>query len=498
MTLDHDICYRAVSSRDARFDGHFFTGVKTTGVYCRPVCPARTPKQVNLRFFQCAAAAEQAGFRPCLRCRPETSPGSPAWLGSNTTVSRALRLIHDGALDFGSVDELADRLGLGARQLRRLFVEHLGATPIAIAQTQRAHFAKRLITETNLSMTAIAHCAGFSSVRRFNATVKRVFDRTPSQMRHTGKRRPHTVSGTTAEPVGLSLRLPYRQPFDWSGLARFLAARAIPGVEIVASGSYLRTFEAGGVVGILEVKPVPDSPWLQLTVDTPPTRELMRISEKIRRQFDLRADPQTIGRHLGEDALLRPFLEACPGVRVPGAFDSFEIAVRAILGQQVTVKAATTISGRLASRCGTSLASPRDGLTHVFPSAEVLAKADLARLGIPQARADTITALARAVHADGLDLDAAPDLDQYIQRLTAIRGIGPWTAKYIAMRVLGEPDAFPETDLGLREAFKRQGQSTVARDMLARAERWRPWRAYAARILWSSLEIQTQETERDR
>ena len=471
MEIDHDTCYRAVASRDARFDGRFFTGVTTTGIYCRPPCPARTPKRSNVRFFACAAAAEQSGFRPCLRCRPETSPGSPAWLGASATVSRALRLIHEGILNEHSVETLAERLGIGARHLRRLFDEHLGTTPIAVAQTHRAHFAKKLIIETALPMTTIAFSAGFASLRRFHATIKGTFAKTPTELR--------AAAGHPSASTGLTLELPYREPFAWKSLIAFLKPRAIPGVEVAEPRAYRRTLPTPEGPGWLEVRPATTRRCLELTVSDNCTADLMPISERVRRIFDLRADPLTIAAHLRTDPLLRPLIKRHRGVRVPGAFDGFEMTVRTILGQQVSVKAATTLSGRLVTRFGKALSAPHDGLTHLFPSARVLARGDLKTLGLPQSRAATISALAQAVANGTLDLE---DPETALRRLAAIKGIGPWTTEYVAMRAMGEPDAFPEGDLGLRQAYGRLAQSQEPLSL--RAQRWRPWRAYAARLLW--------------
>jgi len=467
MELDRHICYRALTTRDARFDGRFFTGVRTTGIYCRPVCPAVTPKERNVDFYACAAAAEQAGFRPCKRCRPETSPGTPAWLGTSATVSRALRLIGEGALDEGTVSDLADRLGVGSRHLTRLFHEHLGTTPVAVAQTRLVHFARNLIAQTELPMAQVALAAGFGSLRRFNVLVKGTFGDTPTGLRRrTGK----------SLGAGFTCRLPYREPYDWDGLLSFLAARALPGVEEVEDGVYRRSIRWGGMAGAMAVSQ-PDAGHLVLAVDLPRLDGAIALVDRVRRMFDCGADPGAIAAQLGEDSLLAPSVAKRPGLRVPCAWDPFELAVRAVVGQQISVAGARTIGGRIARRCGETSGGP---LPRLFPTATQLAAADLDGLGLTGRRIVTLQGLARAVAAGELDLDTPRGVDTFVADLCALPGIGPWTAQYIAMRGLGEPDAFPDTDLGLRKA-------APGVDLIARAEDWRPWRAYAALHLWASL-----------
>lgn len=488
--LDAAHCYRAVRARDARFDGRFFTGVLTTGIYCRPICPASVPQFKNVRFFACTAAAEQAGFRPCKRCRPEAAPGTPAWLGASATVSRALRLISDGFLDDTGVDELARRVGVGERQLQRLFAEHLGASPNVMAQTRRVHFARKLIDETDLQMIDIAFSSGFGSLRQFNDAIRSTFAASPTGLR--GAR----ASGTGTSPNGeVVLRLPFRPPFDWESLIAFLGARAIPGVEAVIDSSYRRTVVVNGSTGIIEMRPVAGKSHLLLRVQLTRPQKLLRIVERVRRLFDLGADPLQISEHLGTDTRLREVVAKHPGLRVPGAWDGFELAVRAILGQQVTVKGATTLSGRLVREFGTSLSVGGDGnLTHLFPNAETLARADLASIGLPRARAETIRTLARAIAAGELLLEAANGLDAAERQLQKLPGIGAWTAQYIAMRALCEPDAFPAADLGLRKAISKSEALVTAAQLERIAEAWRPWRAYAAMHLWTSTP--TKEMER--
>jgi AraC family transcriptional regulator of adaptative response / DNA-3-methyladenine glycosylase II len=483
MDLDPDRCYRALRTRDARFDGRFFTAVRSTGIFCRPICPAPTPKPENCLFVPCAAAASELGFRPCRRCRPETSPGTPAWCGTSTTVSRALRLIGDGALDQGGVDELAAHLGVGARQLRRLFLRHLGASPVAVAQTRRVLFAKKLIDESAMQMSQIGFSAGFSSVRRFNDAIRATYGMAPGELRRA-RRSP----SPNAERGEIALSLAYRPPFDWSSLLAFLAFRAIPGVESVSQDRYRRTLEIGGCEGLLEVSHEPERHQLLARIRLDDTRHIQAISERARRIFDLAADPGVIAAELERDPVLGARLRAHPGIRVPGAWDGFELAVRAILGQQVSVKGATTLSGRVAARFGrpARLAPDAPELTHLFPTPELLAEGDLAAVGLPKARAEAIRSLARAVADGALDLEAAADLDTAIEGLTALPGIGEWTAHYVAMRALREPDAFPHSDLGLRRAFADSAGPISASRLRSLSERWRPWRAYAAMLLWAT------------
>ncbi|HEY3888774.1 MAG TPA: AlkA N-terminal domain-containing protein [Caulobacteraceae bacterium] len=478
MDMDADACYRAFETRDARFDGRLFVGVKTTGIYCRPICPARTPKRENVRFFVSAAGAQAAGFRPCLRCRPETSPDSGAWRGSSSTVSRALSLIEDGALDECGVDALAARLGVGERQLRRLFQRKLGASPIAVAQTRRIHLAKQLIHETNLPMTQVALASGFGSTRRFNETFRRLFGRPPAALR-----RAHAPTDATGADV--SLHLAYRPPYDWDGLLNFLKLRAIPGVERVETDAYVRSIALGGDPGLIRVEPA-DRNRLRVTVRFGRLSELPTIIARVRRVFDLAADPVAIGAHLSQDPALAPLVGARPGLRVPGAWDGFELAVRAILGQQITVTAATALAGKLVSAHGQPLPAPIEGLTHTFPTPQVLAGADIAALGMPRSRAAALSSLAAAVAADPAIFGPSRSLEAAVAQLKSLTGIGEWTAQYIAMRELREPDAFPAADIGLMRALADEtGRRPTPAELLARAERWRPWRAYAALHLWA-------------
>jgi len=470
--LDRLACDRARLSRDARFDGRFFIAVTTTRIYCRPICPARSPNAENIRYYPTAAAAEAAGFRPCLRCRPEASPGTPAWLGTSGLVSRALRLISEGALDRDGVDALSERLGITARHLRRLFLQHVGASPLDVALTRRVHFAKRLLDETGLPVAQVAFAAGFGSLRSLNAQIQRTYSRTPTELR-----RKHWGAQEPRESYRLSLA--YRPPFDWDALIAFLSARATPGVESVADSWYRRTIAIDGKTGTIQVGPSSSKPGVELEVRFPDSRALLVIVERVRRMFDLGADPAVIDAQLGGDLLLGRILKRHPGIRTPGAWDGFELSVRAILGQQVSVAAATTIAGRLAKRFGSAVDATY-GLDRIFPTPEQLATAPIEEVGVIAARAETIRTLARAVCAGSVTFSTMSSAENITAALQALPGIGPWTAQYIAMRALGEPDAFPSGDLVLQ----RMAGGCSARELERRSEQWRPWRAYAVMLLW--------------
>ena len=484
--MTDDACYRVIETRDARFDGRLFTGVKTTGIYCRPICPARTPKRENVVFFATATAAQAAGFRPCLRCRPEASPDLAAWKGTSNTVARALALIETGALDGDDMEALADRLGVGERQLRRLFRRHLGASPVAVAQTRRVLLAKQLIHQTRLPMTEVALASGFGSVRRFNETFQALYHRPPLALRRTGGEEVSALGGEW-----IALRLPYRPPYDWDGLIGFLSLRAIEGVEAVTPDRYARSIAIGENRGLLIVTPGPRDE-LKVAVRFPKIAALPLIIAKVRRVFDLAADPVQISGHLAVDPKLAPLVARRPGLRVPGAWDGFELAVRAILGQQITVVAARGLAGRIVRDWGEALPAELggeiDGVSHVFPSAERLALADLSTLPMPRARSASLESLARAVAADPALFGPRRGLAEAITILKALPGVGEWTAQYIAMRELREPDAFPAADVALMRALADgDSRRPNAAQLLARAEAWRPWRAYAALHLWASL-----------
>jgi AraC family transcriptional regulator of adaptative response / DNA-3-methyladenine glycosylase II len=484
MDMDDDACYRAIATRDPRFDGRLFVAVRSTGIYCRPICPAPLPRRDQVCFFPTAAAAQEAGFRPCLRCRPETSPELGAWRGTASTVSRALGLIEDGALDNERVEMLAERLGIGERQLRRLFRQHVGASPASVAQTRRILLAKQLIHETQLPMTEVALAAGFGSVRRFNETFQQLFGRPPASLR-----RSHAPEELIGAMGAIKLNLAYRPPFDWDAVLSFLRARAIPGVEAISDGRYMRTIGIGGASGVLVVEPETRNR-LTATIRFPNLRALPTIIARVRRVFDLAADPVAIGDHLSLDPVLAPLVAARPGLRVPGAWDGFELAVRAILGQQITVSAATTLGGKFVAAFGDAIDDPAArecGLTHVFPTPAQIAAADLTVLGMPKTRRVALSSLAAAVVADPLLFGPRSNLEAAVEQLRSLAGIGEWTAQYIAMREVREPDAFPAADIGLARAMSdASGTRPAPSELLARAEQWRPWRAYAAMHLWTS------------
>ncbi|GII75486.1 AraC family transcriptional regulator [Sphaerisporangium rufum] len=478
QTLDFDACYRAASARDTRFDGRFYTAVTSTGIYCRPVCPARTPARRNVRFYPHAAAAEAAGFRPCRRCRPELSPGDPGWDVAADLVGRALRLIDDGVADEYGVAGLAGRLHITERHLLRLFSTRIGAGPLAVARTRRLLLAKQLLTETALPISDVAFAAGFGSLRQFNATLKDAYGFTPSDLRASSAGRATTAAGPPGGgPAALTLRLSHRAPYDAATLFAFLAARAVPGVEEATATTYRRTVP-GGTITL-----VPAADHVRLTVAVDDTRRLARVVARCRRLLDLDADPLAIAAALAPTSL-RPLVTARPGLRVPGAFDGFELAVRAVVGQQISVAGARTLLGRIAARAGAPVragtAGTGEGPDLLFPDAGRLAGADLSGLGLTGRRIATLRTLAERVATGEIDLDGGADPAQATARLLAVPGIGPWTAGYIAMRALRDPDAWPAGDLGLRRAM---AALDIPDDDI---ERWRPWRAYAALHLWSS------------
>jgi len=489
VLLDPDVCYRALQTHDARFDGRFFTGVTSTGIYCRPICPARTPMRKHCRFFPTAAAAQQAGFRACLRCRPEIAPHSPAWRGTASTVSRGMARIAEGALDGprASVERLAASLGVGERQLRRLFDQHIGASPLAVAQTRRVLFAKQLLHETRLPMASVAMAAGFGSIRRFNDTFLALYKRPPSQLRR------RSVTASAAAP--LVLRLSYRPPFDWNALLAFFTPRAIPGVEEVSDGVYRRIVFVEKHVARIAVSHAPSRNALQVEITCDHVPALPVIASRLRRVFDLDADTEAIAAHLSRDRTLAPIVRRQPGLRTPGGWDAFEVAIRAILGQQISVVAARGLAAKLVALSTKSLALAHisltdTALTHAFPTPQQVLVADLGALGMPAARRATIVALARAA-IDQPDLfEVANSLEESIGRLRSIPGIGEWTAQYIALRGLHHPDAFPASDIGiLRNAERLFGNVLSPAQLLARSEQWRPWRGYAAQHLWSASNL---------
>lgn len=478
IAFDPKVLERARLSRDPRFDGKFFIAVTSTGIYCRPICPASpSPKRGNVRYFTSAAAAAEAGFRPCLRCRPEAAPGTPAWLGTSAVVRRALRLINEGALDGVSVGEFAARVGVGARHLDRLFLQHVGASPLAVAQTRRLHFAKRLIDESDLPMTQIALAAGFGSLRRFNDAFQKAYARPPRELRRERREPPARAAGEE-----VSLALSYRPPYDWDHLRSFLALRATPGVERVDERSYARLIRTGGGYAAIQVQPSPGKDALRLRVHGAPPAALFQIATAARRVFDLSADPALVAAGLESDPLLRPLVRRRPGIRIPGTWDPFECAVRAVLGQQVTVAAARTLAGRLVERTGEPVATALTGLDRLFPQPQALATANLDGLGLTGARIAALQALALAVAEGRVAFDRSAE--EVVAQLQELPGFGEWTAQYIALRALGEPDAFLGADLVVRRMAAGGGAALTARELDRRAEAWRPWRGYAVMHLW--------------
>ncbi|WP_370552579.1 DNA-3-methyladenine glycosylase 2 family protein [Conexibacter sp. CPCC 206217] len=486
MVKDFEQCYRAVSAKDGRFDGWFVTAVTSTGIYCRPSCPAVTPKRANVRFLPTAAAAQRAGFRACKRCRPDASPGSPEWNVRADVVGRAVRLIADGSIDRDGVSGLARRLGFSERHLHRQLVAELGAGPLALARAQRAHTARLLIETTELPFTEVAFAAGFPSVRQFNETVRDVFATTPTELRRRSAHR----NGDPATGA-LTLRLRHRPPFDGAGLLAFLGMRAVPGVEVVEGSTYRRVLALPHGPGLVAL--TPHAEHVECTLRLRDMRDLAAAVQRCRRLLDLDADPLAVVAALGDDPLIGALVRANPGLRVPGAVDGAELAVRAVLGQQVSVGGARTLAGRLAAAYGEPLAETLPTclddtqLTHAFPTAAAIAAIDPEQLPMPRARGRALVGLCAALADAEMALDPGADREETRAQLVALPGIGPWTAEYVAMRALGDPDAFPASDLGIRHAFARLDQPHDARAVAAIAERWRPWRAYAALHLWATL-----------
>jgi AraC family transcriptional regulator of adaptative response / DNA-3-methyladenine glycosylase II len=475
LGLPREALDRARRSRDPRFDGKFFIAVLSTGIYCRTICPVRM--SVAVRFYATAAEAAEAGFRPCLRCRPEAAPGSPAWAGTSAVVRRALRLIQDGTLDTGSVEDLATHLGMGARHLNRLLLEQVGASPLAIAQTRRLHFAKQLLSDTDLPMTGIALAAGYRSVRRFNEALKDTYKKSPREIRKGRVR-----SGDASDEI--SLRLSYRPPYDWGRLLGFLASRAIPGIENVDAQSYARTIRTPTGHAIIQISVCEEGNALLMRARGVASADLFDLSSAARRVFDLSADPLQVASAFRSDPLLGELIAQRPGLRIPGVFDPFECGVRAILGQQVSLQTGRTFVQRLVARAGKSVEPMAEGLTHLFPAPNTLAELDLRDLGLPSARIDAVRTLARAVR-DGVICFNEP-VEDVTRALAKLPGLGPSTAQYTALRGLGDPDAFMPADLVLRRAATIHGSPLTTRALEARAETWRPWRAYAMMHLWAA------------
>jgi AraC family transcriptional regulator, regulatory protein of adaptative response / DNA-3-methyladenine glycosylase II len=484
---DPELFWQAMYSRDRRFDGRFFVGTITTGIYCRSTCPISWGHPTHIKWFPSAAAAEAAGFRPCLRCRPDASPGSPAWLGTWAVVSHALKLIFQGALDEGGVEQLAERVGIGSRHLRRLFEQHLGASPLKIARSHRAHVARNLITQTRVPITEIAFGTGFRSIRQFNHTVRTTFGLSPR-----GLRRLRGTSETSVTESGIVVQLPYCPPIDWTCLIRFLRSRATPGVEIIEGTSYRRTIEVEGTEGAIEVWNEAESAHLLMRVILPEYERLMQVVQRVRRMFDLGTDALRIGENLAQDPRLSTMVRERPGLRVPAAWDGFEIAVRAVLGQQLMSVDPPTLVGRLVQTLGKPVQISVRGLSHLFPRAQVLAEANLPELGVPRAQAKTIRALAYALSVGAFAFDSCKNLEDTLSRLRAIPGLDEGAACYIAMRSFGEADALPYTDRGLRCALATRKSPVAPAEVLRVFELFKPWRAYAAMHFWAAMQ-QTAE-----
>lgn len=487
--LDDDQRYRAVHSRDPRFDGVFYTAVRTTGIYCRPSCPAQTPRRENTRFFPTAAAAQEAGFRACKRCRPDLAPGSPEWNRRADMVGRAMRLIQDGAVDRTGVDGLAHDLGYSTRQLRRVLVAEVGAGPVALARSERAQTARVLTETTDMPLTEIAFAAGFGSVRQFNETMQVVYGHSPTQMRARGRSRP---DGDGA-PGAITLRLPYREPIDLDSMLRFLGERAVPGVEYHYGRTYRRVLRLPGGPGTVELSPGPNGPYVLCRLRLTDPADLATAVRRCRRMLDLDADPTAVAEALGDDPLLGGVVRRHRGIRSPGHADPAELAARAVLGQQVSVKAARTLAGRLAARFGQPLKenlavgdTEETTLTRVFPSPETLAAADPTDLGLPVARGRALVGLAEAIATGRVDLGPGTAREATGRALVELYGIGPWTAGYIRMRGLGDPDVFLSGDLGVRVGLEALGAPGAPKEAAALAHRWSPWRSYATHLLWAS------------
>ena len=478
--LDFERCYRAVESRDARFDGWFITAVRTTGIYCRPSCPTPVrPKRENVQFYPTAAAAQLAGYRACKRCRPDASPGSPEWNVRGDLVGRAMRLIADGTVDRDGVAGLARRLAVSERHLHRLLLSELGAGPLAIARAQRAQTARVLIETTDLPFTQVAFAAGFESIRQFNDAVREVFALTPTALRTAGRRRADIADGV------LTLRLPYRPPLDWQALAGWLRTRALPGVAEVNGRVYRRTLRLPRGAGVVALEPADTH--IQCTLRLESMADLTSAVRQCRRLLDLDADPLSVVEVLSKDRRLSSIVKKRPGLRAPGAVDGTELAIQAVLGQQVSLAAARTLASRLVTAHGDVIKIADPTLTHLFPHAASIADADLARLGVPATRRATLRAVARAVAGGTLALDPGADRTETYHQLLQLPGIGEWTAGYIVMRALGDPDTFLPSDLGIKKAVARLGIGSNARAISDHAAAWRPWRSYATHQLWATL-----------
>jgi AraC family transcriptional regulator of adaptative response / DNA-3-methyladenine glycosylase II len=481
-------CYGALQSRDQRFDGWFFTAVTSTRIYCRPSCPARTPKRENVRFYSTSAAAQQGGFRACLRCRPDAAPGSPEWLGRADVAARAVKLILHGAVDTDGVSGLAQRLGYSERQLHRVLLAEIGTGALALARAQRAQTARLLLETTDLPVTQIAFASGFASVRQFNDTVRSIFARTPTELRRSADKRNGAIAriglADRVPTQTVSLRLAYRKPFSAGPLIDFLSHRAIPRVELVESGAYTRTLRLKNANAVVSL--IPEDGYVRAEFALEDLRDLTSAVARCRQLLNLDADPVAVDDALSKDRLLEPLVRRFPGLRVPGAVDGFEIAVRAVVGQQISVTGARTVAARLVEAAGRDSIVTEKSVTRTFPSAAELASLDREEFPMPRARARALLQLAESVADGHISIDPGSDPAELQAKLNSIPGIGGWTSSYVVMRALGDPDAFMPTDLGLKRAIAALGQPEDTASITARAEAWRPWRSYALFHLWSS------------
>lgn len=485
LPLEDDQCYRACQSRDSRFDGWFVTAVRTTGIYCRPSCPALTPKRQNVEFFRAAATAQSHGYRACRRCRPDASPGSPEWNNRADVVGRAMRLIADGLVDRSGVGALATRLGYSDRQVHRLLVAEVGSGPLALARAQRAQTARILIETTTLPITEVAFAAGFQSVRQFNDTVREVYAASPTDLRLA---KAPTSRATTHEPTpkgSLTVRLACREPFDGAALFGFLGVRAVPGVESVEGETYRRSLRLSRGHGVISVTITGTTVSCAMTLDD--VADAQAAVQRTRRLLDLDCAPATVREYLSADPLLAPLVDKRPGLRAPGHPDGTELLVRAVLGQQVSVASARTLAARIVAAHGEPLARPVGGITHAFPSAATIAGLSPQDFAMPRARGAALIAACAKVADGSIVLDAGSDRAETTTALQRLRGIGPWTAGYVAMRALGDPDVFLPNDLGVRHALAALGVESSPAAAAQRAEAWRPWRSYALHHLWASL-----------
>ncbi len=483
MELKRDVCMRARKARDPKYDGRFFVAVKTTGIFCRPICPAPLAQEQNVEYYPSAAAASEDGYRPCLRCRPEAAPGSSEWDEAADIVRRALVHIRDGFLNDGSVVELSGKLGVSERQLRRHFHKYLGASPVTVANMHRVFFVKKLMAEESLTITDIAMASGFGTIRQCNAVFRKIYGCSPGDLRKSRRGKKNKEKGFRGV-----LKLSYRPPYDWEHLLGFLEARAVKGVEKVEDGVYYRTIRVNNCHGWIAVRNEGEKNQISLEIALESVEHLMSAVNKVRVLFNLDTDPQIINSFFIKDKLLGPLIEKFPGLRMPGAWSAFEYGIRAVLGQQVSVAAATTLAGRIAERYGPapSIDMP-DGLISVFPDSSELSSADFSNMGLTRRRTETLIEIVSAVNDGRVSFDPAQELEDFVADMVKLKGIGPWTAHYTAMRGFSHPDAFPESDLGILKALEKDGVRPTASRAGEISVKWRPWRAYAAFLLWHSL-----------